>query len=121
MSSCPSSLRTQIREPLDVLNSAINELATSYCIPIPVLVPRPALILTGYIASSVYLLDHAIWAHTNGEADNEIDANVFRRWVLEGGAVPAIDDLKRAKTGADERATSNASIVFGRPPRTAKL
>lgn len=113
ISDCPTTLRTEIQEPLGTLHEGLSELATSYQLPIRTLIPRPALILVGFIASSCYLLEHAIWSYTNGEAERDTDTEVFRRWVLEGGMVAAMDDVRRVKLSTDQRVQSNSSLVFG--------
>lgn len=112
-SGCPAALRAEIREPLDALHEGLSELAISYKLPVPSLIPRPALILMGFLASSSYLLEHAIWSYTNGEAECDTDIEVFRRWVLEGGMVATIEDVRRAKQSTDQRVQSNSSLVFG--------
>ncbi|KAF5382435.1 hypothetical protein D9615_002858 [Tricholomella constricta] len=113
ISSCPLDLRARLREPLDVLNDALSELAGSLKKPIAPLVPRPALILTGFVASSAFLLEHAIWAYVGRENDRETDVEVFQRWILEGGMVAAIEDVRRANLDGQTRATANSTIVFG--------
>ena len=90
LSSCPLSLQIQANEPLSLLTAALTELSMAYALPIPTLIPRPALFLFGYTASSLYLLEHAIWSHTNGEAERETDIEVFTRWVAEGGLTGAV-------------------------------
>jgi hypothetical protein len=74
----------------------------------------------GFVAASSYLLEHAIWSHTDEGAERDTDVEVFRRWVLEGGMVAAIEDVRRVKVGTDPRVQSNSSLVFGGPLR-AKL
>lgn len=91
----------------------MDELATSYKVPIPTLLPRPALLLMGFVASSIFLLEHAVWAFTTGETDNDIDVEVFRRWVLEGGLIAAIEDVKRAKGNNAARVLADSAITFG--------
>lgn len=69
--------------------------------------------LMGFVASSSYLLEHAIWSHTDGDAERNTDVEVFRRWVLEGGIVAAIEDVRRVKQSTDRRVESNSTLVFG--------
>ncbi|RDB17827.1 Acyl-CoA dehydrogenase family member 11 [Hypsizygus marmoreus] len=120
VSSCPQALQIQMQQPLEVLNEAIVELSGSFGRPIGTLIPRPALMVTGYIASSAFLLEHAIWAYTVGDAARDTDIEVFSRWVLEGGTAAAIDDLRRAKEGTEGRVKANLAMVFGEAAR-AKL
>ena len=114
------ALRTELQEPLVVLNEGLDELATCYQLPLTPLIPRPALMLMGFVASSSYLLEHATWSHINREVERDSDVEVFRRWVLEGGMVSVIEDVRRAKQRADQRIQSNSVLVFGNPPK-AKL
>lgn len=96
------------------MKSGLDELSTAYQAPIPTLLPRPALILFGYISASLYLLEHAIWSHNNKEPGNEIDKEVIKRWAVESGMVEAIDDVKRARTSGRERVAMDLKIVYGR-------
>ena len=113
ISGCPAALRAELREPLHILHEGLSELVTSYQLPIPSLIPRPALMLTGFVASSSYLLEHAVWSHTCEEVERDTDVEVFRRWVLEGGIVAAIEDVRRVKQNTDRRVESNSNLVFG--------
>lgn len=96
------------------MKSGLDELSTAYQHPIPTLIPRPALILFDYIASSLYLLEHAIWSHNSKEQENEIDEEVLKRWVLESGMVGAIDDLNRMRKKGSERVAMDLEIVYGK-------
>jgi len=69
--------------------------------------------LFGYTASSIYLLEHAIWSNTNAETEQEIDAEVFRRWVVEGGLTAAVEDVTRARGFGEKRVKENLGIVYG--------
>lgn len=113
VSHCPTALQNELREPLDVLLEGVGELATSYQPPISSLILRPALILMGFIASSSYLLEHAIWSCSNVEAEHDTDVEVFRRWALEGGMMMVIADVRCAKSNTDRRLRTNYSLVFG--------
>ncbi len=113
MSACPVDLQQDISLSLEIIRLALEELVTSYKHPIPPLVPRPALILLGHIACSVYLLEHAIWSYSTEEPTRDIDVEVFVRWTVEGGTLAAIYDVKRAKESSGERESANSAIVFG--------
>ena len=76
--------------------------------------------LTGFMASSTFLLEHAIWASVSGEPTREGDIEVFQRWAVEGGMLAAIDDVRRARQDVEVRATNNLRMVFGESLR-AKL
>ncbi|KAF8798958.1 hypothetical protein BYT27DRAFT_7122106 [Phlegmacium glaucopus] len=116
--SCPKKLEDQLAHALNILREAIEEFASSFQQPMAPLVPRPALILAGVIASSIYLLEHAVWSFTTNEASLEVDIEVFRRWVIEGDAVAAIASVRRAKKHAGERVEINSTIVFGAPTKS---
>ncbi|KAG5338060.1 hypothetical protein C0989_008265 [Termitomyces sp. Mn162] len=118
ISSCPSDLLNQLQEPLNILNHALEELTASLQKPIAPLVPRPAIILTGYVASTVFLLEHAIWAYVSGESSHETDTEVVRRWIVEGGMLAATEDVKRARRDSNRWVKSNSAIVFGQAVRT---
>lgn len=118
VSSCPAKLRAEIQEPLDLLNKALQELTTALGTHASPLTPRPALLLTGFVTSSCFLLEHAVWAHDIGDTERDTDVEVFRRWALEGGMVGAIEDIRRAKQTADQRVKANSTLVFGGPLRS---
>ncbi|OBZ71330.1 putative acyl-CoA dehydrogenase AidB [Grifola frondosa] len=114
LSSCPASLGDFLSGPLGSLRSALDVLADAYAAPIPPLVPRPALFLFCHIASGLYLLEHAIWAHSTAEPTRETDVEVLRRWVTEGGLDVALENVRRAKAAAGSRIQMDANIVYGR-------
>lgn len=98
-----------------LLEQALAELQTTYNKPIPPLVPRPALMLVGSIASSIYLLEHSIWSHNQKEAEAEVDAEVFKRWVVQSGLESNVAEVKKAKDSnkVQARVKANEKIVFG--------
>ncbi|KAL6304350.1 acyl-CoA dehydrogenase/oxidase [Sparassis latifolia] len=112
LSSCPASLRGKLREPLEALHAACDDLSQTYKAPIAPLVPRPALFLFSHIASSLYLLEHAIWAHQKSEVSSSSDIEVFRRWVVEGGLSLAVENVRRAKTSPTDRSQMDSEIVY---------
>ncbi|KAG6820724.1 hypothetical protein H0H93_012777 [Arthromyces matolae] len=112
LTSCPSKVATQLGEAFRILNDALSELAFALRKPVAPLVPRGALILTGFVASATFLLEHAVWAHVNLESTCDIDVEVVRRWVVENGLPAAIEEVKRARSAGDERAMTNLAIVF---------
>ena len=114
ISGCPQKLETQLQTPLQLLKSGLDELSTAYQAPIPVLLPRPALMLFGYIVSSLYLLEHAIWSHSNKEPGNETDIEVLRRWTVEAGLLKTIDEVKTARTAGSERVAMDLEMVYGK-------
>lgn len=90
MDSCPDPLRTRIASTIEVLHSSLEIIIQALTPPVHVLAPRPVFFLLGYLASSLYLLEHAIWS---GEHD---DADILRNWV-EDGMVKAKEDVHRLK------------------------
>ncbi|KAI0632061.1 acyl-CoA dehydrogenase/oxidase [Trametes polyzona] len=113
IASCPSALAQTLGEPLAVLRKALSALLDAYKTPLHPLVPRPALFLFCHIASSVYLLEHAIWASNMSEPGHEIDAETFKRWVLEGGLDVALENVRRAKASSQDRMQTDSAIVYG--------
>jgi len=65
----------------------------------------------------MYLLEQAVWSCNNIEPTQDLDAEVFRRWVLEGGTEAAIQSVKRAKSASHDRVAINSALVFGRDER----
>ena len=117
INSCPETLEEQLADALAPLKEAIEEFALSFLQPMPSLLPRPALMLAGIVASSIYLLEHAVWSFTTDEASLEVDIEVFKRWVIEGDTVSAIASVRRAKKHSSQRVNINSTIVFGHPTK----
>ncbi|KAL0565878.1 hypothetical protein V5O48_016145, partial [Marasmius crinis-equi] len=111
-SSCPPQLKDTPQ--LQVLVEGLNQLSSAYKNPIPTLMPRPALMLMGYITSSLFLLEHAIWSLATSQSERKTDVLVFNRWVDEGGLRPAIEEVKRTHVEAQKREGEDAAIVFDR-------
>lgn len=91
----------------------MQQTESAYRNTIPLLLPRPALVLFSYVTSALYLLEHASWAHKAGEAAAGTDAEVFRRWVDEGGFKSAMDEVERVSKESDGRANRDSAIVYG--------
>ena len=113
VSTCPADLKQCLSLSLGIIRQALEELVTSYQHPIPALVPRPALILLGHLACSIYLLEHALWSYSTGEPTKDTDIEVFVRWTVEGGTLAAISDVKKAKESGEKREATDSAIVFG--------
>ncbi|TFK27631.1 acyl-CoA dehydrogenase domain-containing protein [Coprinopsis marcescibilis] len=109
----PISLASQLDAPIKLLQEGLKALPKAYTLPLHPLAPRPALIVVGYIASSIYLLEHALWAVETAQPTSGIDVEVFKRWVLEAGLQSAQEDLERAMTSNQERLDVDKAIVFG--------
>ncbi|KAH9846378.1 acyl-CoA dehydrogenase/oxidase [Lenzites betulinus] len=113
LDACPAPLAANLEEPLTCLREALLALLNAYKAAAHPLVPRPALFLFSHIASSVYLLEHAVWASKTSEPGHEIDAETFRRWVLEGGLDIALENVRRAQTSSQDRVQTDSAIVYG--------
>ncbi|KAI1793402.1 acyl-CoA dehydrogenase/oxidase [Ganoderma leucocontextum] len=103
LKSCPCSLTEQLGGPLAFLRLALDEMANAYKAPIHPLVPRPALFLFCHVASSLYLLEQAVWAVNTEEPAVQTDVEVFRRWVLEEGLDAALETVRRTKRAQKDR------------------
>lgn len=77
--------------------------------------------LAGAIASSVYLLEHAIWSCKTFGPTKDLDVEVFRRWVTESDLESVIQSVKRARFDSQERIKVNSALVFGLDAAKAKL
>ncbi|KAL0961129.1 hypothetical protein HGRIS_006103 [Hohenbuehelia grisea] len=111
--SCPSPLKETIADQLTALGVALDDLSSAYTQPIATLVPRTGIFVIGHVSAAVYLLEHAIWSHTTGQAEKDVDVEVFRRWVVDGGLIKALAHMNRAKRAGNERVVGNQAIVFG--------
>lgn len=118
--ACPEKLEEQLTPALAILKEAIEEFASSFQQPMPPLVPRPAFMLAGVLASSIYLLEHVVWSFTGDEGSLEVDIDIFKRWVIEGDTEAVIASVRRAKKYSSQRVKINSTIVFGDPTK-AKL
>jgi len=70
-----------------------------------------------HTASSLYLLEHAVWSYTSAEVESHLDTEVFQRWVEEGGLTTALAGVKRVGGPTENRVMANSTIVYG-PVRT---
>jgi hypothetical protein len=80
--------------------------------------PRPLLFLVGYTASSLYLLEQAVWSATEGREEKETDEWVVKRWVEEGGGQETVREveavLKGSEEGLEEEKKREREVVYGR-------
>ncbi|KIK52061.1 hypothetical protein GYMLUDRAFT_208261 [Collybiopsis luxurians FD-317 M1] len=118
--SCPPDFLKQVQEAIQLLQWRLDSLLAAFLHPIPPLIARPALMFMGYMASSIYLLEHAIWSNTRGEEEYDVDAEVFRRWVHDGGFAALEKELDRARPELKSVDALNSTIVFRRSTQ-AKL
>ncbi|TFK52431.1 hypothetical protein OE88DRAFT_1698245 [Heliocybe sulcata] len=118
LSSCPTRMATEGV----LLGDALKELQAAYMPPVSPFVTRPALFLFGYIASSLYLLEHAVWSSATSQPEQETDVEVFRRWVVEGGLQGAMEAVRKARAAEPEsRFQADHAIVYGNGRAPAKL
>jgi len=117
LTSIPHSLTTALSSPILTLHSALALLTSAYTPPIAPLLPRAALFLFSNIASSINLLEHALWAVSISETSAQTDVEVFARWVEEGGLRESMSEVERmmleAKFGKSRREAMDRRIVFG--------
>ncbi|KZT09123.1 uncharacterized protein LAESUDRAFT_722826 [Laetiporus sulphureus 93-53] len=113
LASCPTSLDTSLTVPLATLRTAISDVKEAFVAPIPALIPRPALLLFSHVACGLFLLEHAVWAFEAKEQTCDVDAEVFRRWVEEGGLSMAMADVRRAKAAPSDRLRVDGDLVYG--------
>ncbi|KAF9241123.1 hypothetical protein BU15DRAFT_73601 [Melanogaster broomeanus] len=85
--SCSPELKDKLEASLEAVRNAFHQIREVYGKPAEIspLVPRPALMLVGYAASAAMLLEHAVWSDNTKALERDIDAEVFTRWVNEGG------------------------------------
>lgn len=78
---------------------------------------RPLLYLIGYVASSIYLIEQAIWSHGKPEEDGEVDKMVMERWTRVGGVRQTratIEELLRSSPEDAQKARSlEQALVYG--------
>ena len=77
--------------------------------------PRPALLLFGYVASASSLLEHALWSHETKQPEENLDIESFKRWVAEAGLVGAKEDVERVLSERDNQSRSamDSNLLFG--------
>ncbi|KAF8272240.1 acyl-CoA dehydrogenase/oxidase [Lactarius quietus] len=113
LSSVPETLRKDIKAPLSNLLAAIEELPSAYKNPAPDLVPRPAFYLLSQVTVSLYLLEHAIWSHTNATTQSAIDTEAFSRWVEDFGLAVSREEVRKALKAGLNRSKIDTGLVYG--------
>ncbi|KAH7905310.1 hypothetical protein BJ138DRAFT_1165034 [Hygrophoropsis aurantiaca] len=113
--SCPTELKALLEKSLIALRRGIQQIQSVYgTTNMAPLVPRPAFLLLGYVSSSLFLLEHAVWSWRTNSTERDVDVEVFNRWVIEGGMSAAMDDVLRAIHGSTkERLVANSAITYG--------
>ncbi|EGN98171.1 hypothetical protein SERLA73DRAFT_183072 [Serpula lacrymans var. lacrymans S7.3] len=113
--SVPDSLKVRLQHSLSILQAGIQQTLAVYkaSTDMSPLVPRPALLLVGHTASSVFLLEHAVWSWNTKDTECETDVEVFRRWVVEGGLSGVMEEVRIAQEAVKSRIATNRSITYG--------
>ncbi|KAJ7108438.1 acyl-CoA dehydrogenase NM domain-like protein [Mycena crocata] len=104
-------LRAESR-PLGELKDVIQRLSPLFKKTGNLLLPRSLLVLLGHVASSTYLLEHAIWAEKQGESSASIDWDRFSRWMQEGSLAAALSAIEALDTCTDNRIKYNKRHVY---------
>ena len=98
---------------MSLIDEALKVIEHAYTKPIHELAARPALMLTGFVASALYLLEHANWAVEHQETSAAIDVEVFQRWMLESGLGEALNEVARIMQTGEGKKQMDKRIVFG--------
>jgi len=88
-------------------------LPSAYRNPAPDLVPRPAFYLLSQVTVSLYLLEHAIWSHTNATTQSGVDIEAFSRWVEDCGLAVAREEVRKALKAGLNRSKMDTGLVYG--------
>ncbi|KAJ7038422.1 acyl-CoA dehydrogenase NM domain-like protein [Mycena alexandri] len=105
---------------LSRLQHALNDLPSFFRKTRNPLLPRSILTLFATISSSLFLLEHAVWARATGELEADTDLAVFERWVEEGGLKGTLDEIKDLEAAGEDRIRVNGLLV-GAAAEKAKL
>ncbi|KAJ7287016.1 acyl-CoA dehydrogenase NM domain-like protein [Mycena rebaudengoi] len=97
---------------LILLQNVINQLPILFKKASNPLLPRSLLILLGHVTSSVYLLEHAIWARNHGEPSATIDWDKISRWIEEGSLKGAVAAVHVLGNDTEERIKNNRTHVY---------
>ncbi|KAJ3550280.1 hypothetical protein NMY22_g555 [Coprinellus aureogranulatus] len=116
MASCPTELLKALPAVAATLREAISRVKCAYTTPVHPMIHRPGLILVGYLASSLSLLEHAVWSWTQRKETREVDVEVLRRWVLEDAFGAALEELKTMVESGSEKVEFDKQIALGASP-----
>ncbi|KIJ17834.1 hypothetical protein PAXINDRAFT_111449 [Paxillus involutus ATCC 200175] len=113
--SCSPELKRKLEAPLEAVRTAFQQIHEVYSKPTEIssLVPRPALMLTGYAASATMLLEHAVWSDNTMSSERDVDAEVFTRWVCEGGLLSSLKELRSVLAHGKARSEMNSILTYG--------
>lgn len=109
---------SKLSAPLEAVKAVFQMIDNIYSHPTKFspLLPRPGLMLVGHAASAVMLLEHAVWSHQMKTPDRDVDAEVFVRWVDEGGLLTSfreVLEIVNFKGRDGERMLMNSMLVYG--------
>ncbi|KAH6912831.1 acyl-CoA dehydrogenase domain-containing protein [Coprinopsis sp. MPI-PUGE-AT-0042] len=121
LGSTHTSFEQAHRQAVTLVLEALKAVQKVYTKPIKEVTARPALLVVGFVASAVYLLEHANWAVKHNEPTRDVDVEVFQRWVLEDGFCKALDALVRSMQTDEAKSQLDRRIVFGREATRTKL
>lgn len=116
LDSCPPELGSKVWAPLEAVKAAFQTIDGIYGYPtrISPLLPRAGLMLVGHAASAAMLLEHAVWSHNTKTSDRDVDAEVFVRWVNEGGLSSSFREVLEISTGHNgARISMNGTLAYG--------
>ncbi|GAA5914986.1 hypothetical protein JCM8208_005023 [Rhodotorula glutinis] len=112
-----SSTLATLEARLALASSAADRLASNPRLP------RPFLLLVGFLASTTYLVEQALWSAHARRPEAQLDAWVVERWVRDGKAVEAAAAVERvlgeSAGEAREAAQRERELVYG--AKEAKL
>jgi len=121
IATVPLSLLTNISPAISLLQVALTQFTSAFAKPVAPLVPRPGIMLFGYMTAALYLLEHAVWSHVTNEPEKDIDAEAFTRWIEEAGMDTAVKEVQKMKQAGEARIKRNAALVYGGAQGSAKL
>ena len=122
MDQVPPQLKPRTQTAIQLISSALDKLPTYFqdSTSNPLL-PCVMLNYFAIVSCALYLLEHAVWAHSNHKATSEVDVEAFCRWV-EGGDLSKVErEIESVRAGHTERAEINLKLVYGLGEMSAKL
>lgn len=97
----------------------LEKAAKAYFQPTPadLRLARPLLYLIGFLASSIHLVEQAVWSHGKQGEDREVDRAAAERWSDNGGVREARRTIEKLLRRGDEvrkrEARLDAALVYG--------
>jgi hypothetical protein len=104
-----------LEKGLNILPSAFQRSQTH------LLLPRPLVFFVGYLAAGIFLLEQAVWSWNTNYVERDIDADVVKRWVEEGGFEHSFSEVRGTTSLPTTRHAANTSMVFGHQWSKAKM